>query len=144
MSSEKSSMEAPITQEIEGRLKDLSVEEKSQETTNLKADGAPAHMEDEKKESDVEDKSEAKIETEKVEEKKENEKDVEVDVACVDHRTYAGDEGKTEEVPVTVVHEIHGKKESPPSGMLNTVGTKVLSTATGIKNTIVGKSNTSK
>ena len=106
-------------------MKDLSVEEKSQETPNLKVDGAPAHTKDEEKESDLEDKSEAKIETEKVEEKEENEKDVEVDVACVDHRTYARDEGKTEDVPVTVVHEIHGKKESPPSGILNTVGTKV-------------------
>lgn len=137
-------MEAPITQEIEEKLKDLGVEEKPQETTNMKADGAPAHMEDEKKESDVEDKPEAKIEIKKAEEEKENEKDVEVDVECVDHRTSAGDEGKTEDVPVTVVHEIHDKKEAPPSGILHTVGTKVLSTATGIKNTIVGKSNTSK
>ncbi|GLJ21826.1 hypothetical protein SUGI_0407880 [Cryptomeria japonica] len=140
-------MDAPITQEIEERLKDLGVDDKSQETTKKKG------MEDKKKESDLEHTSEAKTETDKVEEKmdidedkvvKDSEKEVEVEVACVDHRTYAGDEGKTEDVPVTIVHEIHGKKELPPSGILQTAGAKVMTTATGIKDSIVGKPKSSK
>lgn len=71
----------------------------------------------------------------------------EVSVPAVDHRSGAGDESKTEDVPTTVVHETSdGEKPSPRrSGeIFQNVGSKMIQSVQKLKNVISGKSSNGK
>nr|ABR17713.1 unknown [Picea sitchensis] len=78
----------------------------------------------------------------------------EVLIPTVDHRSGAGDESKTEDVPTTVVHETtDGEKPSPdgekPSprrsgDIFQNVGSKMIQSVQKLKNVISGKSSNGK
>lgn len=71
----------------------------------------------------------------------------EVSIPTVDHRSGAGDESKTEDVPTTVVHEtIDGEKPSPrrAGDIFQNVGSKMIQSVQKLKNVISGKSSNGK
>lgn len=71
----------------------------------------------------------------------------EVSIPTVDHRSGAGDESKTEDVPTTVVHETtDGEKPSPrrSGDIFQNVGSKMMQSVQKIKNVIGGKSSNGK
>jgi len=78
----------------------------------------------------------------------------EVLIPTVDHRSGAGDESKTEDVPTTVVHETtdggkpspDGEKPSPrrSGDIFQNVGSKMIQSVQKLKNVISGKSSNGK
>lgn len=71
----------------------------------------------------------------------------EVSIPTLDHRSGAGDENKTEDVPTTVVHETRdGAKPSPsrPGDIFQNVGSKMMQSVQKLKNVISGKSSSDK
>lgn len=71
----------------------------------------------------------------------------EVSIPTVEHRSGAGDESKTKDVPTTVVHETtDGEKPSPrrSGDIFQNVGSKMMQSVQKLKNVIGGKSSNGK
>eukprot|EP01018_Ginkgo_biloba_P032805 Gb_23463 [translate_table: standard] len=140
MASETTASESPNNKSIEERMGDLRVEERDVTKPGVEgSENNKASSEEEKKSQAVEEEEEEKKVSEDVEV-------TEVAVRTVDHRTSAGDEGKTEDVPTTIFHEVpqeeKAKDQTPQSaGILSTVGSKVMQSVHTVKDAIIGKSN---
>eukprot|EP01018_Ginkgo_biloba_P038692 Gb_02863 [translate_table: standard] len=109
-------------------------------------DKAPADITVENVAKVVEEEKSTKELSESVEDDREkevnNSETEEVVVPTVEHRSRAGDESRTEDVPTTVVHEAKdGVKPSPRRDIFHNIGSKMMQSMQKMKNAITGKSS---